>query len=240
MKPFPAMLRFTLTTMVLGTFALACGDSPTGPDSDINPGLLDPGNAFGLASETSGTLPQGSAVFTGPGGMTMDATAEEFIQQLTLRNGTVLKTSGLAVLAVPDEAVSNAPFDRLGFVSANTGSLQFEPVGTHIISEWPEMDFIHVVPVTSARIRMSGTTDYAYADEGVITIESVSYFKDVYPCQYSSSTVVVDVCEYQIGLVQGTVEFTVNLGDGSQVVQETSSFAIPIRRRTIVGEQSPS
>jgi hypothetical protein len=213
--------------------AAACGDSPTDVEPDINPALLEAANNAGLGSGLGTNLPQGSAPFTGPGGLQMDATAEEFIQQLTFDDGVVWRTSGVTVTAVPDETVSNPVFDRMHFFSANTGSLESVKPGTYqLTGPLPTFDFIQQVRFAGARIRPAGLRDYVDASSGVLTIQSMNYFRDVYPCSIPGNVLVIDRCDYQLGVLRGVVEFRVTLASG-EIVQERTSFSIPIQRRTI-------
>lgn len=237
MKPSTVRGWKGIVMMTGASALLACGDSPSSPGDGINPGLLESSGDPGIASAVTGDLPQGAASFTGPGGMAMDATAEEFIQRVTLPDGTVLRTSGLYVKAVPDELVVDPPFDQLSFGSAFTGSLESVPPGTYSVDAvWPEFDFIREVKVTYARIRETGTRNDYRADGGVVTITSVNYFDDVYPCELNGDVFTVERCDYQIGLIQGEVDFNVPLDGGGQVVQQHESFAVPIRRETIYAQ----
>lgn len=227
----------TATLIVAGILAAGCGESGDIIEPDINPGLLETSSVAGLAA--GGDLPQGSAAFTGPGGLAMDATAEEFVQQLTLVDGTVWQTSGVSVRAVPDEAITGAPIEQLSFVSANTGSLASVSTGTYALSaEWPAIDFINQVEFAGARIRQSGTHQDYRANSGTMTIQSLNYFDDVYPCSLSLSSITVDECEYQLGIVRGFIEFSVPLDDGSTINQDRTEFTVPIMRRTIIARMN--
>jgi hypothetical protein len=231
----PAFFWPAVVLIASGSLAAGCGDEGGVSEPDINPGLLEAANTASLAAD--GALPQGAAPFAGPAGLAMDATAEEFIQQLTFADGTVWRTSGITVRAVPDEAVTGSPIDYLSFSSANTGSLASVPPGTYTISgTWPEIDFINQVKLSAASIRQPGSRDAIYATSGTFTIQGVNYFNDVYTCSlnFASGTVTVDECYYQIGVLRGVVEFTVPLADGTgPVVQPRTEFALPIMRRTI-------
>jgi hypothetical protein len=232
MKP-PARL-FTATAAVAFAALAACGDDVGINEPDINPGLLDQTTTVGLAA--GGDLPQGSAPFVGPDGLVMDATAEEFIQQLSWDDETVWRTSGVSIRAVPDEAVAGAPIDGLGFSSAATGVLTSVEPGTYpLVGEWPAIDFVNRIDVAIAWIRRGGSRQSIYASGGTMTIESVNYFDDVYTCSMDHLvSVTVTECSYQLGTVRGTVEFRVPLPDGGEVVQQRTDFALPIMRRTIV------
>jgi len=231
----PVVVRSrVLAAAAFAGFALACGDSPTETLPDINPGLLE---ATGDATlgQSGSNLPQGSAPFTGPGGLSMDATAEEFIQQLTLDNGAVLRTSGISVRAVPDESVTEPAIDRMRFGPANTGSLASVTTGTWPITLMPPFDFMREVRFATASIREPGVQTYAYADAGVVTIESLNYFNDVYPCQPRTTALIIDRCDYRLGVLRGVIEFRIALDDGTrEVVQQRTSFTVPIMRRTII------
>jgi hypothetical protein len=232
MRPSIVFCHRTALALVIGSFA-ACSDGATVTESDINPGLLEASNAAGFAS--SADLPQGSAPFTGPGGMTMDATAEEFIQQLTLEDGTVLRTSGIHIRAVPDEALTAPVIDRLSFGPVNTGSLESMPPGTYTIGEWPPFDFIEPVQFAHARVRATTSQEWGRATSGVVTIQSLNYFNDVYDCQLSLTSVVVDRCEYQLGMVNGVIEFDVPAaGSVPTMSQQRTQFTVPIMRRLII------
>lgn len=230
----PASFWPALFLIVSGSLAAGCGDNGGVSEPDINPGLLEAANTAGLAAD--GALPQGAAPFTGPAGLAMDATAEEFIQQLTLEDGTVWRTSGITVRAVPDEAVTGSPIDYLSFSSANTGSLESVPPGTYTLSgTWAGIDFINQLKLSAASIRRPGSPDRIYATSGTFTIQAVNYFNDVYTCSPTFTTLTVDECYYQIGILRGVVEFTVPLADGTgPVVQPRTEFALPIMRRTII------
>lgn len=227
-------VAFVLAWTVL---AGACSsDSPTGSD-DVNPALLEGAEGIGLA--TAGQqLPQGSATFTGPDGLQMDATAEEFVQQLTLEDGTVLRTSGVAVRAVPDETIVAPRIRRLHFVSAATGSLESVSSGTYPLTGIVDIDFINVIKVAVASVQFEAHGPASYAQGGTYTITSLNYFDDVYPCQLNlspSSRIAVDDCHYQIGLLRGVIEFEVPAGEGrAAVVQPRTEFSVPIQRRTII------
>lgn len=232
MKLSTLFCRRAALAVLAGTIA-ACSDGATMTEPDINPGLLEESNAAGFAS--SGDLPQGSAPFNGPGGMAMDATAEEFIQQLTLEDGTVLRTSGIHVRAVPDEAVSAPVIDQLSFGPVNTGSLDSMPPGTYAIAEWPAFDFIEPVKFGHARVRMTSSQEWAAATTGVVTIESLNYFNDLYDCELNLSSVIVDRCEYQLGVVTGVIEFDVPATANTlAITQQRTSFTVPIMRRLII------
>lgn len=229
--------------LVLGLLAAAC-DSPTEPPNDLNPALIEAAGdaaAGGFASN----LPQGSGNFSGPAAMQMDAAAEEFIQQVTLRDGTVLKTSGISILAVPDEAVTSAPFKALRFGAAATGSLESVQPGTYQVpAEQPPYDFITPVDVVFASVwedrenPNGGSITVTWADGGTVVISSVNYFDDVYTCTLSTAaSLVIDTCEYQLGVVQGNIEFTATIPSGP-VVQPSSAFSLPIMRRTIIAHQN--
>jgi hypothetical protein len=232
----PASFWPALFLIASGLLAAGCGDDGGVSEPDINPGLLEADNIAGLAADA--TLPQGAASFTGPAGLAMDATAEEFIQQLTLEDGTVLRTSGITVRAVPDEAVAGSPIGYLTFSSANTGSLASVPPGTYTLSgSWSGIDFINQLKLSAASIRKPGSRVAIYASSGTFTIQGVNYFNDVYTCtlNIATSTITVDECYYQIGVLRGVVEFTVPLADGTgPVVQPRTEFALPIMRRTII------
>jgi hypothetical protein len=232
MKHLPARWLTILTTAVL---VAACSDSPTEVEPEINPALLEAAAESNLAPGLGSNLPQGAAAFTGPGGMLMDATAEEFIQQLTLTNGTVLRTSGVSIRAVPDETVSNSPFDRLSFGAANTGSLASVSAGTYNIAPLPTFDFIQQLRFATAGVRKAGERTVVYAPSGVVTIESLNYFNDVYPCTLIGVTLIIERCDYRIGLVRGTIEFRLSLdGGATQLVQARTAFTLPIKKQTIV------
>jgi hypothetical protein len=129
----------------------------------------------------------------------------------------------------------NPAFDRLSFGAANTGSLESVTTGTYQITILPAFDFIQQVRVAGARIRETGERTFAAADAGVITIESLNYFNDVYTCQLVGNVFIVERCDYQLGLLRGVIEFRVPLDDGTrEVVQPRTAFAVPIMRRTIV------
>jgi hypothetical protein len=233
-------IRRAFALMMATSICVACGESPTEPEADINPALLQVGSDAGLAAGASAGIPQGSAEFTGPGGMLMDATGEEFIQQLTLDDGTVWKTSGIYVRAVPDESVTNAPFFMMSFGSALTGSHASVPPGSYTITgEWPEIDFIQEIPVVYGQIRETNGPENVRASGGVFTITSVNYFDDVYACQGKGTALIFDRCDYQLGVLRGTIEMTATIGSG-EVVQQQTSFAVPIRRQTAFVRFNPN
>jgi hypothetical protein len=242
MMRLPSIPR-VLAVLALAASATACGDSATEPGiPDVNPALLENDGFGSISSQSAQSLPQGSASFTGPGGMAMDATADEFIQQLTMEDGTVLKTSGISIRAVPDESVTDAPFDRIVFGSALTGSHASVGVGTYTIdSPLPFIDFVEVVPVTHGAVILEAGSgrETARADEGVVTLTSLEYFDDVYPCEDQGNDVIVyQSCEYQIGLLTGSVEFTAETSSG-EVVQQHEEFELPIQKRTLFAEYHP-
>lgn len=215
--------------------AAACGDSPADPDDDLNPALVEEANGAGIASGSSEGLPQGAAPFTGPGGIAMDATAEEFFQQLTFDDGTVWRTSGISIFAVPTVPTNNSVVGRLGAAAAITGSLESVDPGSYTLGPPPTINFIDEIPYYGAYIRRgSNLRESHYAEEGTFTISSVEYFDDVYTCTLRGNAFIVDRCDYQVGVLTGSVEFRVELDDGTQVVQERTSFSLPIRRRTII------
>lgn len=223
-----AVLAFALLT--------ACGDGGV-TEPDVNPGLLDESSSLGLAS--SGELPQGSAPFTGPDGLQMDATAEEFIQQLSFSDGRVWKTSGVSIRAVPDEAVAGAPVERLRFASAATGTLASVGPGTYpLLSEWPAIDFITRIDLAIASITRPGAPrESLRASGGTMTITSLNYFDDVYTCSLPNVTSIrVTECTYKLGVVRGSIQFRVPLPGGGEIVQQQEEFTLPIMRRTIIME----
>lgn len=223
-----------VAVLVAAALAAACGESPTEPGDDVNPALAAEANSAGFGDSGSGSLPQGSADFAGPGGLPMEMTAEEFVQQLTLEDGTVLRTSGIGVYAVPAATIASPDFDRVSFGAAFTGSLESVDPGTYDIGPWPPFDFIEPVEFAHAQVRRTGELARTPAEDGVITIESVQYLPDVYTCELQGNAFIVDRCDYQIGLLSGTIEFTATLDDGTVVVQERTDFLTPIRRRTII------
>jgi hypothetical protein len=228
-----ARLLSGLVTVAFAALA-ACGDGADITEPDINPALLDGSTAVGLAA--GGDLPQGSAPFTGPDGLSMDATAEEFIQQLSLPDGRVWRTSGVSIRAVPDEAVAGAPIGRLGFSAAATGVLSSVGPGTYPLTpEWPAIDFINRIDLAIAWVREPDSRVSLYASGGTMTIQSLNYFDDVYTCTMDHLvSVTLTECSYQLGIVRGTIEFRAPTPDGSEVVQQRSEFVLPIMRRTIV------
>jgi hypothetical protein len=215
-------------------FALACGDSPTETGPDINPGLLETAGDATFGQSGASGLPQGSAPFTGPGGLSMDATAEEFVQQLTLDNGVVWRTSGISVRAVPDESVSDSSIAAVRFGPAHPGSLASVTTGSYPITALPQFDFLTPVMFATASFRPGGTRTYTYANTGVVTIESLNYFNDVYTCQLTTTALIIDTCEYKLGLLRGVIEFSIALEGGGEIVQQRTPFTVPIMRRTII------
>lgn len=225
-----------LAIMAAASTLMACGENPTdaGPP-EVNPALIE-ATAGGAVSGSGGGVPQGSAAFTGPNGLLMDATAKEFIQQLTFNDGTVIKSSGVNVIAVPDESVANPPFYSMAFGAAVTGSHESVGAGTYVLmSEFPPTNFVDRVPVNYGSIYEVHGPDRDYASSGTFVIESIDYFNDVYACDLSSfehSPLVPDLCEYQIGVLHGSIEMTVPTSKGD-VVQQKTSFTLPIQREKL-------
>lgn len=232
--------RLAPTAVLLATLTLACSDDGTGPGpvdgGEVNPDLLDSGGGFGL--DADGQLPQGAAVFVGPGGLLMDATAEEFIQQLTFDDGEVWQTSGFGIRAVPDESVEDAPITAMLFGVANIGSLESAPTGSYDFGAIPDpVDFTVDLPVFGyGGVQEVRGEPYTYTTDGQVVIHSVSYSNDVFQCEPRGEALIFDLCEYQVGIVRGEIEFTVPAGEGltHEVVQQRESFTLPIRRRTIL------
>lgn len=228
--------------LLLVAAALGCSQDAAAPDDDIDPRLIEEANGAGIGSSVGSELPQGAAPFTGPGGVAMQATAEEFIQQLTLDDGTVLRTSGVGIYAVTGVNAAGAGFDRLSFGAANTGSLDSVTTGSYAITTPPTIDFIRHIRVAYASAGRSGERQRSFADEGTITITSLQYFDDTYTCELRFgplSRLVQDRCDYQVGIVTGTVEFAIPTADGD-IVQSPATFTLPIRRRTIVFHMKPA
>ena len=229
--------RRAFALLALGAVAAACGDTPTGPDDAPNPALVAEIEAGGFGAASGNSLPQGSANFTGPGGMRMDATGKEFFQQLTWNNGVVWRTSGFAIAAVPDESVLNPVITRLRFGVGHPGSLASIEPGTYdIVDEFGPIDF--TTPAVMGYVQFRTDDDprsYTLAEEGRVTITSVEYFADTYTCELlDGNTIRATSCEYQIGLVRGTVEFSGTLPDGTPVVQPSTDFTLPIKRETVI------
>jgi hypothetical protein len=222
--------RSRLLLLTAGSLVVAaCGDSPVEPVDDVNPAL----------AELADGLQQGSATFAGPGGLPMDATGVEFIQRMTRRDGTVLRTSGVQFFAVPGVGTADPPFDRMAVFAAMTGSLESVPPGTYPISELPDnLDYVTEIPANVAWIGWGDLRDgeQLWADSGTFTITSLSYFPDVFECD-GPSHYIVELCQYQIGEVSGVVQFRVPLPGGSEVVQQETSFSVPIRRSTLFARQ---
>lgn len=229
--------RLRLLPLALAAaLVLACDESPTGPGDGVSQALVDAVNGDALGASVHG-LPQGSDGFSGPGGLPMEATAEEFIQQVTFSDGKTLRTSGVGIYAVPDRNVTAPPVVRLQFGAAATGSLESVEPGTFAIEPMPPFDFIERVDFAHASVfeTLPGGTRMQ-AEEGELVIESLEYFADTYTCELTGSAFEVELCEYQVGLVTGAVEFTVTLEDGTEVLQDRTEFTLPIRRRTIIAE----
>jgi hypothetical protein len=226
-----------LAACALAAATVACSDSPAEPRDDVNPALVEAaGQSSGFGGSVGAGLPQGAAAFTGPGGMPMDATAEEFIQQLTLKNGKVLKTSGIMVTAVPDESVTGSPFASIRFGAAHIGSLASVRPGVYAtVAELPLINFIDEHLFGLAQLRIAGSLLSTLASPGQVTIQPVEYFRDVFTCttRFSNSPYTVDKCEYQLGVVRGTIEFRGSIND-TEVVQQRTPFTLPIMRRTIL------
>jgi hypothetical protein len=196
---------------------------------------VEEANGAGIGAAAGQDLPQGAAPFIGPGGMAMEATAEEFIQRVTLQDGTVLRTSGVGIFAVPGASAVNAVIDRVGFGAANTGSLASVTTGSYAIAPPVPINFIDQIRLAHASVRRTGERDRDFADDGTVVLASLEYFDDVYTCELKTAgSLVIDTCEYQVGIVSGSIEFSATLGDGTAVVQERTSFTLPIRRRTII------
>lgn len=225
--------------LALAMLMLACSEDGTEPADDVNPVLAEEVNSSGIAPSSDGGLPQGSAPFTGPGGIRMDGAAKEFYQRATFDDGTVWRTSGFSIHGVPQQAAVAGPIDRVSFGAAITGSLAGVQPGRYEISaEWPQIDFIREVFVAHASVKETGASlrdPRPRGDEGFVTITEVSYFDDVYPCQGKTwpANWTVERCDYQLGIVRGAIEFEVTLTDGTVVEQEPTSFALPIQRETI-------
>ena len=231
-----ALLRFAASGLcAIGAIA-GCSESPSGPGDDVNPALIAAASESGFAANTSASLPQGSATFTGPNGIEMDVTAEEFVQQLTWENGVVWKTSGFSIKAVPDEAVAGSVFDQVTFGAGHPGSLNSVPPGTYAFrSPLPPISFTEPSITAQAHVRLRGNRTYDVMSAGQITITSVQYFRDTYNCTLRENQVFIfESCKYQIGVLNGSVEFTGTLSDGTAIVQPRTSFSIPIQRRTII------
>lgn len=226
--------------LLLTGAALAACDSPTEPGDDVNAALAAEVNGAGIASALGTDLPQGSVSFTGPGGLAMEAAGKEFVQQLTLRDGTVLRTSGITVFAVPNDGEPESGFDLISFGAAHTGSLTSVQPGTYELPEaMPPFDFIDPVLFGFAQLRETGEPGRHWLTSGKVTIESVEYFPDVYTCEAKGTALTFTRCDYQLGLVRGVIEFEGEIQDGSvQVVQPTTSFTVPIKRETIVAVQN--
>ncbi|HSJ08921.1 MAG TPA: hypothetical protein VK928_03385 [Longimicrobiales bacterium] len=213
--------------------AAACGDTPSEPQDAVNPALVDAAADGGFGAGTN-SLPQGAALFIGPGGMRMDATADEFVQQLTRKDGVVWKTSGIKITAVPDESVSNPLLSRLAFAVAHPGSLESVQTGEYaMVAEWPGFSFVDPSLFAYASFTVSRDQPSPLASEGRIRIISVEYFQDRYTCNLNI-IFAVDRCEYRIGVLRGVVEFKGTLADGTPVVQPSTPFALPIQQRTII------
>lgn len=229
-----------LALLLAGAALTAC-DSPTEPEDDVNPALAAAVNGGGLAEAKGHTLPQGSTSFTGPGGLAMESAGKEFVQQLTLKDGTVLRTSGIIVSAVPEDGEPDPGFDLISFGAAHTASLSSVQPGTYELpEELPTFDFIGDPAVFGfTQLRETGETERHWLTSGKVTIESVEYFPDVYTCELESTVYTFTRCDYQIGLVRGVIEFEGEILDGSvRVVQPTTSFTVPIQRQTIIFVQN--
>lgn len=236
MKLVPRTFLRVAALAVVGTALVACEESPTEPGIEVDARLAAAANGAGLGGGSGSTLPQGSAAFTGAGGVAMEAAAEEFIQQLTLQDGTVLRTSGVGIYAVVEEGVT-APFEGSSFGAAHTGLLTSVEPGSYDITVMPEFDFIEpkLIAYADTWVRPEGELSIrTYAQEGVVTIESIELFPDVYTCELTGSVIVADRCDYQVGLVHGTIEFTITPEDGEPLVQERTDFSLPLRKRTII------
>lgn len=214
--------------------AAGCDDSPSEPQDAVNPALVKAAADGGFGAGGN-SMPQGSASFSGPGGMAMDAAAEEFVQQLTRKDGVVWKTSGIRVTAVPDESVSAPIVDRIAFAAAHPGSLEsVEPGEYATVADWPGINFVDPLLFAYAQFRPTGTTTSPLASEGRVRITSVEYFRDRYPCNIEIIVFDVDRCDYRIGVLRGVVEFSGTLPDGTAIVQPSTQFALPIQQRTII------
>ncbi len=227
---------FVAAIAVAALSSLAGCSDAVAPASGINPALLDASNGAGFAGSLTDGLPQGAGTFTGPGGIPMDATGFDFSQQLTLLDGTVLRSSGVGVTAVPDESVVGAPIDYVSFGAVNTGSFDAVQVGAYDVA-WPTFDFIHEVSFGYALARPPGQKVADHADAGTVTITSLQYFSDEIPCTRKLTGIVIDRCTYRIGVVAGTVEYRMTLGDGTEIVQNRASFSLPVQRQVLVAHQ---
>jgi len=236
----------SMPIVVVSVILVACGEDAAAPDPAAAAG---PDSGAGIAILADDTRPQGSVRFMGPDGVAMDASAEEFIQQLTFPDGRMMRSSGIGVTAVP-EAEIQAPYSKLHFESAATGSLGSVPAGTYsFVGELPEdIDFAHEVRVAIASLSFPGDPfdpsspgtgnrgRVSHADAGTFTIGSVQYFDDVYTCGIDSKQIELDECTFAIGVLHGSVEFHIPSEEGStEYVQPRTEFTIPIMRRTLIG-----
>lgn len=229
-------MRGTCACLLAAAVAVGCGESPTEPINDVNPALVAAAGESGFAGNTSAGLPQGSVDFIGPNGVPMDMTAKEFVQQATLPNGVVWKTSGIVISAVPDESITDAPFDRMWVTVAHPGSLASVESGTYSFqTPLPPISFTEESLVSFGRVRATGSTSYTLMAPGQVTITSVEYFNDTYTCERpENTTFIFDSCTYQLGILRGTVEFTGTLENGTPIVQPATSFSVPIQRETLI------
>lgn len=238
--------RMTALALLAVAGMAACADDATGPapDVEVNPAL----EQATAESGGSGGLPQGATTFTGPDGLAMDATGFEDFQTVTLTDGTVWKASGVRVVAVPDESVDRPPFHVLQFGYSNTGSLDSVDPGTwELVTETPAYDWVRHVEWAYARVQPTDAVvdaralgiPFVNSDDGTLSITSLEYFDDVFTCDPEWSGFTVERCEYQLGLVEGVIEFRVTTDQGT-MVQERTPFAIPLRRRTLLAHQNDS
>lgn len=218
--------------------AFACSDDPTAPTvEDVPQALIDAVNGEGMGvGLDNNSLPQGAAPFQGPNGIEMVATASEFVQKFTRPDDVTMRTTGITIHAVPADPTGHA-IDRIAFGAAVTGSTDPVQPGRYPFTPFPAgFDFVKIVPVNYASVRPVGERAVQYTDDGELVITSVDYFDDVYTCDFvDGPVVVVDRCEYIIGVVRGTIEFRAVLDDGTELVQPKTSFTLPIRRRTVEG-----
>lgn len=232
MQTSDVMKSRTLAVLVVGAALTGCGDSLMEPreeplEEPLNPALVEAVNAD-LAGDG---LPQGSAHFTGPGGILMDATVHELSHEVTFRDGRTLTTAVTGLWAVPDESVTDRPFYSMDAHVRNWFSPDVPPAGNYTLTEdIPDIPWGQVNQVRLARI-FEAKGDSAVFGSGTLIVETKEYSPDVYSCgpQFLASEhyEVID-CEYQLGIVRGVVEFTAQTGVGP-LVQQRQSFELPAR-----------
>jgi len=181
---------------------------------------------------------QGSAKFRGPGGVIMDATAVEFSQQITFNDGTPRKSSGFVIYAAPEEG-STSSIRLMSFGAGRLGSLDGVPTDTYAfeVHAGYYYDFVHDEQSAGASVLFGKEVHAVPADAGFVTISTVSYFPDVYQCDltHKSKEITWEVCEYQLGVITGEIEFHVPATNSwTELTQEKTLFQLPIMRRRFV------